>query len=92
MEIFNIVMGIKYERQEIWGRYYASPVTTRQAIVQTAWLTALMLVVVNILRVYMHDEIMFKWFSLMNAIMAVFPGFHGTSARAEPGAPWDLPS
>src|ERR1044071_592121 len=51
-EIFNIVMGIKYERQAIWGRYYASPATIRQAIVQTAWLFALMLVVVNILRVF----------------------------------------
>jgi len=74
-EIFNIVMGIKYERQEIWGRYYASPVTTLQAIARTAWLVVLMFAVVNILRVYMHDDVMFKWFSLTNAIMAVFPGF-----------------
>lgn len=85
-ELFNIVMGIKYERQEIWGRYYASPVTTRQAVVRATWLVALMLVVVNMLRVFMHDEIMFKWFSLTNAIMAVFPGFLWNERQGRAGS------
>jgi hypothetical protein len=79
-------MGIKYERQEIWGRYYPSPVTVRQAIAQTAWLVVLMVAVVNIFRVYMHDEVMFKWFSLTNAIMAVFPGFLWTERQCRAGS------
>ena len=85
-EIFNIVMGIRYERQEIWGRYYAAPVTTRQAITRTAWLVALMIAVVNIFRVFMHDEIMFKWFALTNAIMAVFPGFLWNERQSRAGS------
>ena len=85
-EIFNIAMGIKYERQEIWGRYHASPVTTRQALARTGWLAVLMLAIVNILRVYMHDEIMFKWFSLTNAIMAVFPGFLWNQRQGRAGS------
>lgn len=85
-EIFNIVMGIKYERQEIWGRYYSSPVTVGQAIARTAWMVALMFAVVNILRVYMQDEIMFKWFSLTNAIMAVFPGYLWNQRQSRAGS------
>lgn len=85
-EIFNIVMGIKHERQEIWGRYYDSPVTTRQAITRTVWLLALMFAVVNIFRVYMQDEVMFKWFSLTNAIMAVFPGFLWNQRKSRAGS------
>ncbi|WNG62773.1 hypothetical protein F0U59_24255 [Archangium gephyra] len=85
-EIFNIVMGIKHERQEIWGRYYASPVTVRQAVERTAWLIALMFAIVNIFRVFMQDEVMFKWFSLTNAIMAVFPGFLWNERRSRAGS------
>ena len=85
-EIFNIVMGIRHERQEIWGRYYPSPVTTRQAIGRTAWLIPLMFAVVNLFRVYMHDEIMFKWFSLTNAIVAVFPGFLWNERQSRAGS------
>lgn len=85
-EIFNIVMGIKYERQEIWGRYYPAPVTTGQAIGRTAWLLALMIVAVNIFRVFMQDEVMFKWFALTNAIMAVFPGFLWNERQSRAGS------
>jgi hypothetical protein len=85
-EIFNIVMGIKHERQEIWGRYHSSPVTVRQAIVHTAWLVALMFGVVNVFRVFMQDEVMFKWFPLTNAIMAVFPGFLWNERRSRAGS------
>lgn len=85
-EVFSIVMGIKHERQEIWGRYYASPVTVRQALAQTAWLVVLMVAVVNIFRVFMQDEIMFKWFALTNAIMAVFPGFLWAERKCRAGS------
>jgi len=85
-EIFNIVMGIKHERQDIWGKYYASPVTVRQAVEQTAWMIALMFSVVNIFRVFMGDEVMFKWFALTNAIMAVFPGFLWNERRSRAGS------
>lgn len=85
-EIFNIVMGIKYERQEIWGRYYPDPVTIRQAMTQTVWLAALMLAIVNLFRVFMNDEIMFKWFAWTNAVMAVFPGFLWNQRQSRAGS------
>lgn len=85
-ELFNIIMGIKYERQEIWGRFYPSAVTVRQAVARTAWLILLMGGVVNILRVFMNDEIMFKWFALTNAIMAVFPGFLWNERQGRAGS------
>ncbi len=51
-----------------------------------------MLAVVNIFRVYMHDEVMFKWFSLTNAIMAVFPGFLWNERQSRAAARWGSPS
>lgn len=85
-EIFNIVMAIRHERQEIWGRFYPAPVTPRQALTRTAWTFLLMIGAVNIFRVFMNDEVMFKWFSLTNAIMAVFPGFLWNERQSRAGS------
>jgi hypothetical protein len=75
LEIFNLAMAVKYERQEIWGHAYVQPVTRRQAWLRIAGQTLLMLCLVNLLRVFMHDELMFKWFALTNVVIAVGPGF-----------------
>ncbi len=75
LEIFNLVMAVKYERQEVWGHAYAHPVTRRQAWLRIAGQTVLMLCLVNLLRAFMHDEVMFKWFALTNVLIAVGPGF-----------------
>ncbi len=74
-EIFNLSMAVRHERQDIWGHAYAQPVTQRQAWGRVAGQVLLMLALVNVLRVFMHDEIMFKWFALTNVLMAVGPGF-----------------
>ena len=74
-EIFNLYMAIKVERQEIWGKFYDSQVTVKQAVLRVVGQVALMAVVVNLFRVYMNDEVMFKWFSFTNILIAVAPGY-----------------
>jgi hypothetical protein len=74
-EIFNLIMAVRYERQEIWGAATRHPVTERQAWCRIAGQIVLMLALVNVLRVFMHDEVMFKWFALTNVLIAVGPGF-----------------
>jgi hypothetical protein len=73
-ECFNLYMAVKVERQEIWGKYDDAPVTARSAVARIAAQVLLMLAVVNIVRVFMDDTVMFKWFALTNIVMAVGPG------------------
>lgn len=73
-ELFNLYMAIKVERQDIWGAYQASPVTVGQALWRILMQVLLMFALVNLLRAFMADETMFKWFALTNVVMAVGPG------------------
>ena len=73
-EIFNIYMTIKVERQEIWGKFYDSPVTVGQAVLRVIGQIALMFTIVNLFRVVMNDEVMFKWFAFPNIIVGVAAG------------------
>lgn len=74
-EAFNLYMAVKVERQEIWGDIYQHPVTEQQAILRILGQIGIMFAVVNLLRVFMNDVVMFKWFALTNIIMAVGPGY-----------------
>lgn len=73
-ELFNLYMAIKVERQEIWGSYYSKPMSQSQALMHVLLQTTFMFVLVNLLRIFMQDDTMFKWFLLTNVVMAVGPG------------------
>ena len=74
-EIFNLRMAIRHERQEIWGPLYRQPVTQKQALARVAGQIVIMFAVVNLFRVFMNDEVMFKWFCFTNVLIAVAPGY-----------------
>ncbi|MDT4849711.1 hypothetical protein FQZ97_838380 [compost metagenome] len=85
-EIFNLYMAIKVERQEIWGKFYDTPVSVGQALGRVVGQIALMLVVVNLFRVFMDDVVMFKWFAFTNILIAVAPGYLWSERRSRRGA------
>jgi hypothetical protein len=85
-EIFNLYMAIKVERQEIWGKFYNSPVTVGQALSRIIGQIALMFVIVNLFRVFMNDEVMFKWFAFTNIVMAVGPGYLWNERKSRNGS------
>ncbi|AVK49342.1 hypothetical protein AXY43_15790 [Clostridium sp. MF28] len=85
-ELFNLYMAVKVERQEIWGKFYDSPVTVRQAILRIMGQVALMAVVVNLFRVFMNDEVMFKWFAFTNILIAVAPGYLWNERKSRKGS------
>lgn len=73
-EIFNLYMAVTVERQVIWGKYYDSPVTLKQAVQNVIGQIVLMFCIVNLFREFMNDEVMFKWFAFTNILIAVAPG------------------
>ena len=85
-EIFNLYMAIKVERQEIWGKFYDSPVTVGQAVLRVIGQIALMFTIVNMFRVFMNDEVMFKWFAFTNILMAVAPGYLWNERKSRKGS------
>lgn len=85
-ELFCLYMAIKVEREEIWGRYQQGPVTVVQALSRVIAQTLFMLALVNLLRVLMADETMFKWFALTNVVMAVGPGLLWRQRQSRAGS------
>lgn len=85
-EIFNLYMAVKVERIAIWGRSYGVDVTAKQALSAILMQIVIMLMIVNLGRLFMHDETMFKWFCLTNIIMAVAPGYLWAERRSRQGA------
>lgn len=73
IEIVGIYLAIRFARDDIWGQYYDRPVTQRQAFGWAIVESVMMFAIVNILRDFMEDDTMFKWFALTNAILAVGP-------------------
>jgi len=73
IELFGMYLAVRFARQDIWGKYHATPVTQQQA---AGWILAeiaVMFAIVNLLRDFMGDETMFKWFALTNSVLAVGP-------------------
>lgn len=85
-EIFNLYKAVTVERQEIWGDWYNEPVTKQQAIYHILTQVAVMIVVVNLFRVFMDDQVMFKWFAFTNILMAVAPGYLWRKRKSRDGA------
>jgi hypothetical protein len=85
-ECFNLYMAVKVERQEIWGRLCDGPVSIGSAVTRIAAQVVLMVSVVNVVRVFMNDTAMFKWFALTNVVMAVGPGILWSERRSRRGS------
>jgi hypothetical protein len=85
-EIFNLFMAITVERQEIWGRNGAQSIGVGSATARVAGQIILMAALVNLVRVFMNDEVMFKWFALTNVVMALGPGVLLSQRRSRRGS------
>jgi hypothetical protein len=85
-ECFNLFMAVKVERQDIWGKLYDGPVSVGSAVYRIAAQIVLMVAVVNIVRVFMNDTAMFKWFALTNVVMVVGPGMLWNERRSRKGS------
>jgi hypothetical protein len=85
-EVFNLYMAIKVERQDIWGAYQVQAITSGQALCRILLQLMIMIVVVNLLRIFMADEAMFKWFALSNVVMAVGPGMLWRQRQSREGS------
>jgi hypothetical protein len=73
IEVIGMILAVRFARQDIWGKYYTRPVTQAQAAGWVLAEIALMFVVVNLLREFMGDDTMLKWFTLTNAVLAIGP-------------------
>jgi hypothetical protein len=73
IELGGMYLAVRYARQDIWGKYYSSPVTQKQAALWVVAEIGFMFAVVNLFREFMADDTMFKWFVFTNAALAVGP-------------------
>jgi hypothetical protein len=89
-EIYCLYAAVRYERQEIWGKFYDSEVTARQAVLRVVGQIVMMFCVVNLFRVYMHDDVMFKWFSFTNILIAIAPGYLWNERKTRRGTSIEL--
>lgn len=84
-EIYNLVMCVYVERQQIWG-----DITTRDAWWRIIGWIAVMVPTVNLFRVFLHDPAMFKWYIFTNVLMAIMPGLYWEKRGTRVGASWGL--
>jgi hypothetical protein len=92
-ELWSLYMAVRYERQEIWGRYYDQPVTPRQAVNRIASQTLWFLCVINLTNYFLgglNDAAMFKWYVWTNLIVAVGPGYLWATRRTRVGTSMGL--
>jgi len=81
-EVYNIYKAVTVEREDIWGK----DSTVKQAMKEVIFQIAIMFCVVNLFRVFMNDEVMFKWFAFTNILIAVAPGYYWQSRKTRKGA------
>ena len=92
-ELWSLYMAARYERQEIWGRYYDQPVTPRQAVNRIVAQTLWFLCVVNLTNYFfggLNDAAMFKWYVWTNLIVAVGPGYLWAARKTREGTSMGL--
>lgn len=84
LEIVSLILLVRNERAETWA-HLAAPPTAADAWLRIGGQILLMLCVVNLGRIFMADEVMFKWFCLTNVVMAVGPGILWERRRERSG-------
>lgn len=68
-EVYNLVKCVYLERKEIWG-----DISIREAWWKVIGRLAVMIVVVNLLRIFMNDPAMFKWYIFTNILYGNYAG------------------
>lgn len=86
MEIYCLIMGIKYARQEDWGNKNSGPISVKYATQQVIIQTLVMYCIINVLRYLMQDTAMFLWLPLTNFVMAIGPGYVLNTRRDREGS------
>ena len=84
-EVYNLVKCVYLERKEIWG-----DISIREAWWKVIGRLAVMIVVVNLFRIFMNDPAMFKWYIFTNILMAIMPGLYWEKRGTRKGASWGL--
>lgn len=85
-EIYNLVMCIYVERVEIWG----PTVSVSSAWIRVGGWLVVMIVVVNLFRVFMNDPVMLKWYIFTNVLMGIMPSLYWEKRGTRVGASWGL--
>ena len=87
LEIWSFYMAVKYERQEIWGDDKGGECVSKSyAIFNIIIQVAMFFAVVNVLRIFMTDVAMVKWWLFTNVIMVTVPGFFWLKRSTRSGA------
>lgn len=84
-EVYNLIMCVYVEREEIWG-----DISIKEAWQRVAGWVIVMIVTVNLFRVFMNDPAMFKWYIFTNILMAIMPGLYWEKRGTQVGASWGL--
>ena len=86
MEIYCLVMSIKYTRQEDWGSENSGPISVEYAAQQVIMQALVMHCIINVLRYLMQDTAMFLWLPMTNFVMAIGPGYVLNARRSREGS------
>lgn len=85
-EIFCNGWDIKHKRQEIFGAYQTKPVTVKDATLKSVLIFLVSLAVVNLIRVFTYDEIMFFMFTICNILAVTIPPLTWAKNKSRKGA------
>ncbi|WP_461215360.1 hypothetical protein [Lacticaseibacillus sp. GG6-2] len=85
-EVYNLVMAVYVERDDVWG----PGVSTGSAWLRVLGWLLVMIVVVNLFRVFMNDPVMLKWYIFTNILMGIMPGLYWEKRGTRLGASWGL--
>lgn len=85
-EVYNLVMCVYVERTDIWG----PDVSVASAWLRVCGWVLVMVVTVNLFRVFMNDPAMLKWYIFTNILMGIMPGLYWEKRGTRLGASWGL--
>ena len=85
-EVYNLVLCVYVEREDIWG----VGVSVASAWQRVCGWIIVMIVSVNLFRVFMHDPVMLKWYIFTNILMGIMPGLYWEKRGTRLGASWGL--
>ncbi|WP_125709624.1 hypothetical protein [Lacticaseibacillus porcinae] len=85
-EVYNLVKCVYVEREDVWG----ANVTTGSAWLRVCGWVLVMVVTVNLFRVFMNDPAMLKWYIFTNILMGIMPGLYWEKRGTRLGASFGL--
>lgn len=84
-EVYSLVLAVRVERQEIFGRYLGADVSRQQALGVIVMQILAFYGLVNMLIVFMGAGSFLQWAALTNMVMAVGPGTVWLRRRSREG-------